>query len=120
MKILNYFFLLLILMPFINAELTEQYIDKTIQAQNDYFKLALDNRDKNIESKINGQIEAFKTQLDTNVSLYALKLGLIIAGCIVFSGIIVISLNMYLNKLYNDIQKKKNIILRRQIDGLQK
>lgn len=119
MKRLKVFLILIILfLPIIRAEITPEYLDKTLDANRKLISQDLENRDKVIENQINDKFNAFMSQIKLNYSLYIFKAGLMIIGSIIIAGISLIYINMIIKKSYRKIQQRKALAIRKKFNEM--
>jgi len=79
--------LVLALTPIVNAELNELYIEKSFEANRKALVNDLNNRDQDIENRINAKYEQFEAQIKLNFSIYLFKFGLVLISSILIGGI---------------------------------
>jgi len=107
MKKIFLVFLLLLLVPTINAEVTEQFLEKSLEVNRKAFSNELTVRDQQVENRINSKFDTFTSEIKHKYSLFLFKLSLVLISSIVIGGIILKSIYLFINKLLNNAARLK-------------
>lgn len=104
MKIVSIFLILLVILPCIKAELTDNKLESMLDANRKAIQNDLQSRDKLTEDKINAKFNEFRAETKGLISMLLLKLGLVMIGGVCLGGFFLLSLRIYVDKLYKKIE----------------
>ena len=115
------FILILLVIPFVYAEITQENLEKSFQVYNRQILDELDKRDTNTENKIDIRYEGLKLELQNTLKLGLFKFGVVLvtSSLIAFLGIYSMLYWLQKNKL-NILSKKYEIIKKGLKDGITK